>query len=87
MSILTNIPPEPSKTTAAGAVILRRQLKQTVDMLELNLKQIRATVSAFGKQNLIAELGNENASAMNSIYVALKNALEIEAVGKTITAL
>jgi len=71
MSILDRVErPEPS--VANGANRLRQQMSGMVSQMTSSLQNVRRIVDKFGRAELAAELGEDDAAELLTIYNAVK---------------
>ena len=66
----------PEITIADKANEIREKLAQVVDLADIRLQEIRNLVRQYGRVNIAAELGSD-AAAMLTVYIKLKEAIEI----------
>ena len=67
--------PNPAKTITDQANIIREHLSCVIGTAEVKLHQIRNLVRTHGRQEIVAELGDD-APALLTVYTKLKEAIE-----------
>ncbi len=66
----------PTETITDKANKIRGKLASVVGLAEVRLHEIRNLVRKYGRDEIVAELGDDDAAAMLTVYNSLKEAIE-----------